>query len=54
MSEGVYSAATVLQRAGTLSIEMPITAAVVAVLEGRMSPQAAVQTLMMRDARSEH
>ncbi len=54
VSEGVYSAATVLHRATTLGVDMPITHAVVQVLEGRMSAKNAVQTLMLREARAEH
>jgi glycerol-3-phosphate dehydrogenase (NAD(P)+) len=54
VSEGVYSAATVLHRATQLGVDMPITHAVVQVLEGRMSAQLAVQALMLREARAEH
>lgn len=53
VSEGVYSAATVLRRASALGIDMPITAAVVAVLEERSSPQQAMAKLMSRQARPE-
>ena len=53
VSEGVYSASTVLERARILSVPMPITEAVVHVIEGRMSPLAAVQALMGREARAE-
>jgi glycerol-3-phosphate dehydrogenase (NAD(P)+) len=53
VAEGVYSAATVLQRARALGIEMPITQAVVEVLEGRLSPRRAVGLLMAREARAE-
>jgi glycerol-3-phosphate dehydrogenase (NAD(P)+) len=54
VAEGVYSAPTVLARAQALGVEMPITAAVVAVLEGRLSAPAAVELLMGREARPEH
>lgn len=54
VAEGVYSAATVLQRANALGVEMPITAAVVEVLEGRATPASAVGRLMGREARPEH
>lgn len=54
VAEGVYSAAVVLQRAGALGVDMPITDAVVAVLEGRVTPQQAVEQLMGREARPEH
>ena len=49
VAEGVYSARTVAQRAGQLGIEMPITAAVVDLLEGRLRPDEAVAALMGRD-----
>lgn len=54
VAEGVYSAPTVLARAAAAGVDMPITAAVVAVLEGRLSPVEAVELLMGRDARPEH
>jgi glycerol-3-phosphate dehydrogenase (NAD(P)+) len=53
VAEGVYSAATVLARARALAVEMPITEAVVEVLEGRSSPEAALWRLMTRQARPE-
>ena len=53
VAEGVYSAATVLTRAQALGLDMPITAAVVEVLQGRLAPAQAVARLMARDARSE-
>lgn len=53
VAEGVYSAPTVLARAQTLGVDMPITRAVVQLLEGRLSAQDAVATLMARDARYE-
>lgn len=53
VAEGVYSAATVLARARALGVEMPITEAVVGVLEGRTSPAAALAALMARQARAE-
>lgn len=53
VAEGVHSAPTVLQRAQALGVEMPITAAVVAVLEGRATPQQGVEQLMGRGPRSE-
>ena len=54
VAEGVYSAPTVLARAAALGVEMPITAAVVEVLAGRLSPGGAVELLMGREAKSEH
>ncbi len=53
VAEGVPSAPVVLARAATLGIEMPITAAVVAVLQGRLQPIEAMRLLMGREARSE-
>ena len=49
VAEGVYSARTVLQRARHLGVEMPITQAVVALLDGEMQPAQAVAALMGRD-----
>ncbi len=54
VAEGVYSARTVLQRAQHLSVEMPITQAVVALLDGETTPAQAVSTLMGRDAKGEN
>ena len=53
VAEGVYSAATVWRRAKSLGVEMPITQAVVQVLEGALSPPHAVALLMGREARAE-
>jgi glycerol-3-phosphate dehydrogenase (NAD(P)+) len=53
VAEGVLSAPTVLARARSLGVEMPITEAVVAVLQGRLTPTDAMQRLMARDARAE-
>lgn len=53
VAEGVYSASTVLARARALGVDMPITAAVCAVLDGRLTPAAAIDLLMGRQARSE-
>jgi glycerol-3-phosphate dehydrogenase (NAD(P)+) len=54
VAEGVYSAATALQRARELGVEMPITGAVVQVLDGRATPAQALERLMGRGARPEH
>jgi glycerol-3-phosphate dehydrogenase (NAD(P)+) len=54
VAEGVYSARTVVQRARTLGVEMPISRAVVALLEGQVTAREAVRALMTREARSEH
>jgi glycerol-3-phosphate dehydrogenase (NAD(P)+) len=53
VAEGVHCARTVVQRAQLLNVEMPIAAAVVALLEGDIAPQQAVQRLMQRQARQE-
>jgi glycerol-3-phosphate dehydrogenase (NAD(P)+) len=53
VAEGVPTAAVALQRAQALGVDMPITAAVVAVLEGRLAPAQAVAALMARDAKAE-
>ncbi|MGC4394670.1 NAD(P)H-dependent glycerol-3-phosphate dehydrogenase [Hydrogenophaga sp. T2] len=53
VAEGVYSARTVAQRARQLGVDMPITEAVVALLEGRLRPAQAVAMLMGRDPKSE-
>lgn len=49
VAEGVYCARTVVQRARGLGIEMPIAEGVVALLDGRVSPQDAVLALTGRD-----
>lgn len=53
VAEGVLSAATVLERATKLGVDMPITQAVVDVLEARLAPAQALRTLMQRDAKGE-
>jgi glycerol-3-phosphate dehydrogenase (NAD(P)+) len=53
VAEGVYSAPVVLQRARSVGVDMPITHAVAAVLDGRLTPAAALEALMSRDARAE-
>ena len=50
VAEGVYCARTVVQRAKALGIEMPISEAVVALLDGEVTPVQAVASLMERDA----
>ena len=54
VAEGVYSAPVVLARALGLGIEMPITQAVVGVLDGRIEPMSAIRQLMSREATVEH
>jgi glycerol-3-phosphate dehydrogenase (NAD(P)+) len=53
VAEGVYSARTVMQRARALGVDMPITEAVVALLDGRLRPREAVLALMGRDPKGE-
>jgi len=53
VAEGVYSAPMVLARARALGIEMPITEAVVGVLDGRLAAVDAVRRLMGRGPRAE-
>ena len=53
VAEGVYSARTVLQRANAAGVHMPITEAVVALLDGHMQPAQAVAALMGRDPANE-
>jgi glycerol-3-phosphate dehydrogenase (NAD(P)+) len=54
VAEGVYSAGMVLQRAQALGVDMPITEAVVRVIDGRLTASQALEALMGRDARPEH
>jgi glycerol-3-phosphate dehydrogenase (NAD(P)+) len=53
VAEGVPTAHEVARRAAALGLEMPITAAVCAVLDGRIAPREAVDMLMNRDAKNE-
>ncbi len=53
VAEGVYSAPTLLARARGLGVQMPITQAVVEVLEGRVDPLRAMWQLMSREATRE-
>jgi glycerol-3-phosphate dehydrogenase (NAD(P)+) len=53
VAEGVYSARTVLTRAAHAGVDMPITQAVVALLDGQLTPAQAVATLMGRDPTAE-
>lgn len=54
VAEGVACAAMVLRRARACSVDVPITAAVVNVLEGRLTPPQAIARLMARDAQREY
>jgi glycerol-3-phosphate dehydrogenase (NAD(P)+) len=53
VAEGVYTAPTLQARARAAGVDMPITDAVVAVLQGQLDPAQALQQLMARDARAE-
>jgi glycerol-3-phosphate dehydrogenase (NAD(P)+) len=53
VAEGVPTAPMVLARARAIGVEMPITEAVVAVLDGRLAVADAVRGLMGRGARAE-
>lgn len=53
VAEGVYSARTVLQRAASLGVEMPIAQAVVALLAGQIQAREAVALLMGREPTTE-
>lgn len=53
VAEGVPTAFEVQALAHRLQVEMPITAAVVAVLQGRIGARAAVEQLLARDPRDE-
>jgi glycerol-3-phosphate dehydrogenase (NAD(P)+) len=54
VAEGVYCARTVVQRAASLAVDMPIARAVVDLLDGKLGPREAVGTLMGRQAREEN
>ena len=54
VAEGVYSARTVLARAQQLRVQMPVTQAVVDLLDGRLAPAQAVAALMGRDPAAEN
>ena len=53
VAEGVSSAPMVLARARALGVEMPLTQAVADVLQGSLTPAAALTLLMSRSARAE-
>jgi glycerol-3-phosphate dehydrogenase (NAD(P)+) len=53
VAEGVHSARATQARARACGVEMPITAAVNAVLEGKLTAQQAVEALLARDPRGE-
>ena len=53
VAEGVYCARTVVQRAACVGIDMPISQAVVALLDGKITPAQAVVALMCREPTAE-
>ena len=53
VAEGVHTAREVLRLAARHRVEMPITQAVSAVLEGRLAPPEAVEQLLARDPKEE-
>jgi glycerol-3-phosphate dehydrogenase (NAD(P)+) len=53
VAEGVYSARTVVQRARSLGVDLPIARAVVELLDGRLHPSQAVSALMGRGPTAE-
>ena len=53
VAEGVYTAREVDRLAGQLGVDMPISAAVAAVLDGRLTAAQAVERLMARDPKEE-
>jgi glycerol-3-phosphate dehydrogenase (NAD(P)+) len=53
VAEGVYTAREVAKLAAARGVDMPVTDAVNAVLEGKLSPKAAVEQLLARDPKKE-
>jgi glycerol-3-phosphate dehydrogenase (NAD(P)+) len=53
VAEGVYTAGAVVARARLLGVEMPVSEAVNAVIEGRETVEAAIEALMSRPPRAE-
>lgn len=53
VAEGVYCARTVVQRAASLGVDMPIAQSVVALLDGHLKPLEAVAILMEREPKTE-
>ena len=53
VAEGVYCARTVVQRADSLGVDMPIAQSVVALLDGRLKASEAVALLMEREPKTE-
>ena len=53
VAEGVWSAPAVAQRAAAAGVDMPLTAAVCAVLDGRLTPREALHRLLAREPKPE-
>ena len=53
VAEGVYCAHTVVQRAASLGVDMPIAQSVVALLDGKLTTSEAVAMLMGREPKME-
>jgi glycerol-3-phosphate dehydrogenase (NAD(P)+) len=53
VAEGVYTAQEVAKLASARGVDMPVSEAVNAVLEGRLGPKAAVEQLLSRDPKRE-
>ncbi len=53
LAEGAFTASVLLEMARERDIEMPISAAVVALLEGKMSVDAVIESLMSRPLKAE-
>jgi len=53
VAEGVYCARTVVQRAASLGVDMPIARSVVDLLDGRLKASQAVALLMEREPKTE-
>ena len=53
VAEGVRSARATLERAKVVGVDLPITSAVDAVLQGKLTPPQAVERLLARDPRAE-
>jgi glycerol-3-phosphate dehydrogenase (NAD(P)+) len=53
VAEGVWSAPAVAARAAQAGVEMPLTQAVCAVLDGRLAPREALERLLARDPKRE-
>jgi glycerol-3-phosphate dehydrogenase (NAD(P)+) len=54
VAEGVRTTRVALQLGARHGIELPITAQMAEVLDGRKSPRDAVEDLMLRPPRAEH